>query len=272
MVLAHERLVGDGEPEQWMLFLHGILGRRANWRSFARKLLAKRPGWGAVLVDLRDHGESQGLSGERTVAAAGADLVGLVSEIERDSARVAGILGHSFGGKVAIAGAAELRASGCPLDELWIIDAPPGPRPETREPLTAQVFAALGGLPDRFASRTAFVEALGAAGISKMTAQWLATNLVGSNESGWVFGLDLAKLRLLIADFLVVDTWPILEVEARLGCAVNLVVAERSDAVSGSERERAEAANAAGTITLHEVPRAGHWVHVENPAGLLEVF
>lgn len=272
MVLAHERLTGSAAPQQWMLFLHGILGRRANWRSFARKLVERRPGWGAVLVDLRDHGESQGLPGERTVAAAGADLVELSAALAQDGAAVAGILGHSFGGKVAITGAAELRAADRAIDELWVIDAPPGPRPQTREPLTAQVFEALEQLPERFDARTDFVAALGERGISKMTAQWLATNLERRDDDAWVFGLDLAKLRALIDDFLRADTWPIVEAEARSGCAVHLVVAARSEAVSGRERERAEAAARAGILELHEVADAGHWVHVENPDGLLALF
>src|SRR5690606_41911913 len=71
MLLAHEFVAspagggaregaGEGAREnpRWMLFLHGILGRRSNWRSFSRRWVAARPGWGAVLVDLRGHGDS----------------------------------------------------------------------------------------------------------------------------------------------------------------------------------------------------------------------
>src|SRR5438045_3613951 len=44
-----------------MLFLHGIFGTGGNWRTIARRWVALRPTWGAVLVDLRMHGRSQGL-------------------------------------------------------------------------------------------------------------------------------------------------------------------------------------------------------------------
>ena len=50
--------VGERPPQKWLLFLHGILGSGANWRSFARKILEPRPHWGALLVDLRMHGQS----------------------------------------------------------------------------------------------------------------------------------------------------------------------------------------------------------------------
>ena len=119
----------SGKAEKWMVFLHGILGSGANWRSFARRWVQGRKGWGAVLVDLRDHGDSRGLPGPHTVAAAGADLVALAEAVtQARGGRVAAVLGHSFGGKVAIAAAEQLRAAGHELDELWIIDAPPGPR------------------------------------------------------------------------------------------------------------------------------------------------
>jgi esterase len=282
-ILAHELVVTDApepRPDRWMLFLHGILGRRANWRSFARKWLAARKdrgdgGWGAVLVDLRDHGDSQGLAGERTIVAAGADLVELAAELTAaHGARVAGIVGHSFGGKVAIAGAAQLREAGQGLDELWVIDAPPGPRPNPRDIGTERIFAVLQGLPGRFDDRGQFTATLIAAGITKPTAQWLATNLVEdpASEPSWRFGPDLARLRALLDDFKVVDLWPTLEAEAAAGVAVALVLGERSEAVVDDQREYADTLAAAGQIAVEVIPDAGHWVHTDNPEALLSVL
>src|SRR5688500_12574158 len=48
----------DAKPSRWLLFLHGLLGSGANWRSFARRLVEAHPSWGAVTVDLRLHGAS----------------------------------------------------------------------------------------------------------------------------------------------------------------------------------------------------------------------
>lgn len=271
MLLAHELVIPEGPaPARWMLFLHGILGRRSNWRSFARRWVQARPGWGAVLVDLRDHGDSQGLAGPRTVAAAGADVAALAEAVtEQRGGRVAGVLGHSFGGKVAIAAAEQLRAGGHPLEELWIIDAPPGPRTQPRDRTTERVFEVLEGLPDRFASRSELIEGLVAKGIVRSVAQWLATNLIETDDGRWRFGLPLARLRALLEDFARVDLWPIVEAEAEAGARVTLVLGGRSEAVFGEQRERAEALAGDGRLALEIIEGAGHWVHVDRPDALL---
>jgi esterase len=275
MLLAHELVTAEdgGTPERWMLFLHGILGRRVNWRSLARRWVQSRPGWGAVLVDLRDHGDSQGLPGPRTVATAGADLVPLTEAvIETRGGRVAGVLGHSFGGKVAIAAAEQLRAAGHPLDELWIIDAPPGPRTQPRDRTSDRTFELLESLPARFASRSEFIDAVVAGGLARSIAQWLATNLVETGDGDWRLGLELERLRALLRDFSQIDLWPIVEAEADAGTRVALVLGGRSEAVFGEEREHAEALAAAGLITLEIIEGAGHWVHVDRPDALLAVL
>jgi esterase len=270
-MLAHELHVGAAPTERWMIFLHGILGRRANWRSFARRWLERMPSWGAVLVDLRLHGDSQAIPGPHDLAAASADVVELARTIAIEQGPVAALLGHSFGGKVAIEVADGLRAEGRSLERLWIIDAPPGPRTEPRDRTTEQVFARLAALPESFAERREFVDALVEAGIARSVAQWLATNLV-ETEDRWRFALDLPALRELLDDFMVVDAWPALERVAAAGTRVALVLGGASQAVFGEQRERADQLARAGVIDVIEIPGAGHWVHVDQPAALLEVL
>lgn len=272
-MLAHERVTSDEPPERWMLFLHGILGRRANWRSFARSYVARRPTWGAVLVDLREHGESLGLPGPHTVEAAGEDLVELAaSVVAAHGGRVGGVLGHSFGGKVAIVGASRLRAVGEGVDELWILDAPVGPRTQPRDLTTERVFETLAGFPPTFESRSAFIDAVIAAGVARSVAQWLATNLVANESGGWRFALALEHLVALLEDFKRVDLWPLVDAEARAGARVSLVLGGRSEAVFGAELEQASRRARAGLLDVHTVADAGHWLHVDNPAGLLDVL
>src|SRR5690242_5162179 len=84
-------------PDGWIVFLHGILGSGANWRTFARQIVAERPEMGALLVDLRLHGESPGFPPPHTVEAAARDVAEALPDIP---GRTRAILGHSFGGKV----------------------------------------------------------------------------------------------------------------------------------------------------------------------------
>jgi pimeloyl-ACP methyl ester carboxylesterase len=257
-----------------MLVLHGILGRRANWRSFARTWVGLRAGWGAILVDLREHGESVGMPGPATVAAAGADLVPLTKAVlDGHGGVLGGVLGHSFGGKVAIVGAAVLREAGLAARELWVLDAPPGARLEAERgrSITAHVFEVLEGLPPAFEDRRDFVAQLVAEDIDRRTAQWLATNLIAAGPT-WRFGLDLGRLRELIEDFAAIDLWPTLEAEVDAGLRAALVLGGRSRAVGEADRGRAEAMAAAGRLDLEILDRAGHWLHVDDPQGLLELL
>jgi pimeloyl-ACP methyl ester carboxylesterase len=272
-MLAYEIHEGAAPSERWIVFLHGILGRRANWRSFARRLLTLAPGCGALLVDLRLHGDSQALPGPHTLAAASADVVELLDSLAAArSLELGALLGHSFGGKLAIGVADQLVARGVGLERLWVVDAPPGPRTQARDRTTELVFERLGQLPPRFAERREFVDALVEGGIALAVAQWLATNLVEDPRGGWAFALDLAALRSLLDDFMVVDAWPALERVAAAGTAVELVLGGNSQAVFGEQRERAETMDAAGRLGLHVIAGAGHWVHVDRPAELLELL
>ena len=149
-------------PAAWMLVAHGIFGSGANWRTFARRLSSECPEWGFVLVDLRGHGLTQQAPPPNTIAAAADDLIRLEARLRepaegRPPLRIAGISGHSFGGKVALAYIA--RRTGAPLDQAWVLDANPGARSEAPGgDSTARVLGALELMPDRIASREHFIE------------------------------------------------------------------------------------------------------------------
>ncbi|MBW2548093.1 MAG: alpha/beta fold hydrolase, partial [Deltaproteobacteria bacterium] len=152
-MLAHSIVTARStDPEQYMLFLHGILGTRANWRGIARTFVEARPAWGAVLVDLREHGDSLGMPTPHTVSAAATD----VAELERFlDVPVGGALGHSFGGKVVLEW---LRSRQGVRTEAWTIDSSPSPSAANRDTTaTAEVMRTLENLPRHWVSREAFV-------------------------------------------------------------------------------------------------------------------
>src|SRR5688572_17676276 len=94
-LLSHTRVTGAGAaPERWLLMLHGIYGSGRNWGTIARRLVEARPEWGVLLVDLRNHGGSQGFPPPHTLQASAADVDRLVEALDFHGAAV---LGHSFG-------------------------------------------------------------------------------------------------------------------------------------------------------------------------------
>jgi pimeloyl-ACP methyl ester carboxylesterase len=262
---AHSLVVGDtGRPDRWMLLLHGMLGSGANWRSFARRLAAATPTWGFVLVDLRMHGASQGAPPPHTIAAAADDLVRLGDALQLT---VAGVLGHSFGGKVALAYAATRTAR---LEQAWVLDASPGPRPSGASTVEG-VIALLRRLPQPYRSREAFVGAVVAEGHARSFAEWLAMNC-RQDDDGLRLRLDLDAIGALLADHLATDLWPTLERVAGAR-GFDVVVGERSDVFDASDRARLEALAAREPrVKMHLVRGAGHWVHVDAPEALFALI
>ncbi|MCA9529300.1 MAG: alpha/beta fold hydrolase [Myxococcales bacterium] len=265
-------------PARWMVFLHGILGTRANWRTIARRFCEARPEWGAVLVDLREHGDSLGFPPPHTVAACAADLDDLATALASGGSgagdapgdvRIAGALGHSFGGKVALAWAQRRDARGEPLDALWLIDSCPGPRPlrESDEPL--RVLSLLERLSFPMADLATFKRAVIDAGFSEPLAAWLALNLERLPSGERALAIDPSAIRALLEDYGHLDLWPAFEHPPRAS-VYHAVVAGRSDVYAPSDLERARRAAAADPhVRVDLIPEAGHSIHVDAPGTLL---
>lgn len=249
---------------RWLFVLHGILGSGQNFRGLVRQLIASRPRWGAVLVDLRMHGRSLDRPPPHTLRSAAEDLRELAAQLPGEPAAV---LGHSFGGKVA-ATYASLLPEGA-LEHVWILDSPLGARPDGLGPgpgseTTQQVLTLLDRAPTTFASRTAFIEHVTSQGQSAAIGQWLAMNLRRTDE-GFRFTLDLDAIRALLDDYYGADLWPWLE---STRTPTSLVLGADSEVWSAAQRQRAEAvAQSHAHVELRVVPRARHWLHVDNPEG-----
>lgn len=260
-MLAHD-ILGDPQAPSAVVFCHGILGSGRNWRGFARRLLAGLDGqWCAVLVDLRNHGDSHGLAGPHNVAACAADLSALSRELRPFDA----VVGHSFGGKVALAYTAALPEA---LSLSWILDADPGPL-EREDPATHEVprvIAALRQIPLPLDRREDVLEHLLAAGFSEGLSRWMTTNLRRKGD-GLVWRFDLDAVEQMIGDYFRQDLWDTLEVPIA-DLDIHLVRAAQSERWDDAMAARAESSFA----TLHTLPDAGHWLHVDNPDGLLSMM
>lgn len=240
--------------------LHGIYGRGRNWQAVARALVASRPEYACWLVDLPHHGESGPGAYTDTIAGLAADVRAWLdwNRITADA-----ILGHSYGGKIALA-----MASAAPENALtiWVIDS----TPETKMPSGSAwtMLDLIRRLPARFATRDEAIDALVGGGVAFGVAQWMSTNLV-RRDDGFVWRLDFDVMERLLRDFFVTDLWRAIE-QPGPGHQIHFLKASDSSAISTEAVARIEAA--AGTQVHLHVRTGGHWIHAESPAVVTELL
>lgn len=258
-------LVGEPTASKLGLVLHGALGSGNNLRSLALKLSKQRPEYRFCLVDLRHHGESQGAPPPNTLAACASDLAALIAELGQEPEVIAG---HSFGGKTALMFASLFPGR---VRQLWILDSNPGSQEPSNANEVIRVIQAVRATTTPAADRAPVIAELMAQGLSSGTANWLATNLQRASE-GFVWRFNLDAIYELMLDYFAVDLWPVLESGAG-DSDYRVVVAERSDRWAPENRARLQAlVESTPQAKLHIVPNAGHWLHVDNPAFLLELM
>ncbi|HRI70340.1 MAG TPA: alpha/beta hydrolase, partial [Polyangium sp.] len=255
----------DSKPTRYMFVLHGIFGSGGNFRTFIRRLADTCPNWGFVLVDLRGHGQSLGAPPPHTVESAAQDLVHLGTHLGLE---IRGVMGHSFGGKVALA-YAELRQD--ELDEVWVLDSTPSVRIDGMKNVGAgHVLDTLDALPERFPSREFFFEHMTASGMNRGEIEWLAMN-VRRDGDAFRFRLDLKTIRALLEDYFTRDLWgPVERSDARR--RMGFVIGGRSVTVNETDRARlSKLAETSPRLELHALEHADHWVHVDDPEGLFRI-
>lgn len=281
-ILAHDVVAGSQARGDVAVFAHGILGSRSNWKGFARRFLELHPTYSCLLVDLRNHGESHGFAGPHTVQAAASDVDALLKHLEITPTI---LIGHSWGGKTMLALA--LR-EGCQAKRCVVVDAPPGirtfgqPRPDGAPSSKAAaeveyVVDVISTLPPGLArDRKDLVASLTARGLSNAIAQWMTTNLTPLDTPlpdgrAFRFKFDLPAVREMLADFGQLNLWP--QIATHTGTPALLMVrGGRSDRWSPDERQHLEAAVKNGQMKDVVLDRAGHWVHTDDPEGLLSAI
>ncbi len=237
-----------GSGPRRALIVHGILGSGRNWRTISRKLASALPEWHFITVDLRNHGDSHGFGGPHDLRACAADLASLQPEL---------IVGHSFGGKVALA---SLRDHGVP--EVWVLDALPGPLAGPSD--VEEVIRALREVPLPLARREDLARHLP---LSPSLVAWMTTNLRSTPE-GLVWRFDLDAVQEMMRSYWETDFWPLVESTT---ASVTFVRALRNERWTPAVLERFEALPPWSPVRLLELD-AGHWLHADDPEGLVALL
>ncbi|MFB4203285.1 Esterase YbfF [wastewater metagenome] len=242
IIELHREVSGEGAP---LVLLHGLYGSGANWRRYARRWSRDHR---VIVPDLRNHGRSPH-SGRMDYPAMAADVARM---LEAETEGPAVVLGHSMGGKVAMALALTRPAL---VRGLIVADIAPVAYADNDHDAIIAAMQAVE-LAD-VGSRSDADRQLAARIDSQAIRQFLLTNLERA-DGGWDWRLPLAILRRALPDIL---GWPALD--GRWDGPALFVHGGRSPYVDDDGRRAI-----AGYFPNHEVetlPEAGHWLHVEAP-------
>ncbi|HYP45070.1 MAG TPA: alpha/beta fold hydrolase [Propionibacteriaceae bacterium] len=249
----HSIQLGESGPR--IAFCHGLFGQGKNWTSIAKSLSTE---FRCTLVDLPNHGRS-GWTDDVSYTSAGDQLAGLLRRMAPGESYT--VVGHSMGGKVAMA-MALLHPS--LVRRLCVVDI----APVSYRGLSsfADYVRGMRALPlDTLADRTTADRLLQNDIPDPVVRSFLLQNL-RREDTGWRWQQNLSVLGDHLDDL---ASWPELDVDPYPGPTLW---------VAGGESTYVAPAHAPAMraqfpkVQLVTIKRAGHWVHAEQPAVFVDLL
>ena len=239
--------VGSGPP---LLILHGLFGSSGNWRGVALRLASTHT---VHSVDLRNHGASPWAD-----AMGYAEMADDVLQVcDRLRLKSPAVMGHSMGGKVAMAMALRHPQR---VGRLIVVDIAPVSYADTLTPFAeamrgADVMAA--------ASRAEVRRRLEQKAPDPEVVPFLMQNLVARNDHfDWrlnLVGIGQAMPQLC--------AFPSALLGLRFDGPVTVIAGQDSDYVVGHDRAAFEPMFS--RVEFEVIENAGHWVHADQPGAFL---
>ena len=289
---------GADIERQTTVVLHGLLGNGRNLRTFVNTLFKRvvqeqerRDPEALIehqvlLMDLRHHGHTHAdgkyiPSTPDTLENCAKDVFETLSayDVGNENGRPLRIIGHSLGGKVALA-AAQV-ASENKLEQpcqVWTLDSFPFSFDEThsRNALgVLKILETIEGIVQPLESREELYEILDSFGFQKNLQDWLGSNLVGNPEDGYVWNFHLPGAFNLYRDYSKADFTEFLRQKTDHSFGIVRALLSRGwDETSIARLEQlGRASKEKGHNThVYELDKAGHWLHAQNPQGLVDLM
>lgn len=241
--LLHHEISGSGPP---LVILHGLFGNSDNFRSIA---LHMERHFQIIRFDLPGHGKSDSLSELTLEAMAEAVLQNLPGIVNEPYA----LLGHSLGGKVAMAMAGQVTTPS--IKQLIVVDIAPRVYP----PHHGSIFDALSSLPlseikSRSEADTFLREAIPDAGIRGFLLKSLARN--ADKQLHWEFDLST-----LMDSYSSIRQIP--QIEQTIEIPTLFIKGGDSDYLLASDEPAIR--THFSSPQLKAISGAGHWPHAEKP-------
>ena len=240
--------VGSGPP---LLVLHGLFGSCSNWRSVARHLAGTHT---VHSVDLRNHGASPWADSMDYTEMAD-DVLQLIDRLELKRPAV---LGHSMGGKAAMALALRYPKR---VSRLLVVDIAPVSYADTLTPFAlamrrADVLAA----PSRVEVQARLQQAVPDPGV----VPFLMQNLVMHNDHfDWrinLLGISAAMPQL--------RGFPSRLLGARFDGPLTVIAGANSAYVT--QLDGADFEPMFSQVEIEVLRDAGHWVHADQPEAFVK--
>lgn len=265
MSTLHTTPIDKVSTSSSVVYLHGLLGNGKNLKTMATKF-----GAGGVLMDLRGHGQSSSGESPHSFENCAKDVLDTAAGISPVTKTV---VGHSFGGRVAL----ECAVQAPTVKSTWLLDTVPGLANDSVEKVIAAVqLVDPSGYNDRKEIAKVLQEEQQ---LDVGLAQWLTSSMVKSaNGEGWAYGFDVNVVNDLMPEFGSQDF---------MGKLQHVVLSEEGEAqtvhlVRGGKntgwtvdlisklQNLSNRSN--GRFYVHTLPKAGHWVHVDDLPGLVNLW
>ena len=237
----HVLEAGDGPA---VALLHGLFGRAQNLGTLARRLA---PHYRVLSIDLRNHGASPHVAGMTYEALAG-DVLETLADA---GALPASLLGHSMGGKTAMAAALLAPAE---VKSLLVADIAPVPYAHRNSAVGAAMLAIPLDRPMRRADADAALrDAVPDAGVRSFLLQ----NFLPGAAPAWRIGL--ANIANALPD---IEGWPDFSPRTYAGPTLfvrgglsDYVLPEYAPVMTKLFR----------APDIRKIADAGHWLHADRP-------
>lgn len=243
----------EGAAGPVVVILHGLLGSSANWRGIARKLGETHR---VYSLDLRNHGASPHVD-TMSYPAMADDVRAFLDDHAIDAATV---VGHSMGGKTAMAFALDAPAR---VRRLVVVDIAPTVSHHDHGP----TLAAMASLDLHRVARRADAEAMLAASIPDAAMRMFVLQNLASSETGFAWRINLAGIATSMPALL---DFPVDPAARPYPGPARFLRGADSDYVGPGDETAIRALFPRAEIVTIE--GAGHWVHAEQPARFLEAL
>ncbi len=245
-MILNANQAGEGPP---VVLLHGLFGAGRNFGAVQRALA---PRFRVVALDMRNHGDSPHDPDMRYLTQA-EDVRETMRALEIDKAA---IVGHSMGGKAAMAMALRWPES---VARLLVADIAPVNYQHGNKAITE----AMASIPMTSSLTRQEADAALAASVPRADIRaFLLQNLRLGRSPHWRIGL--AEIAAALPDL---EGW--IDVPSSYAGPSVFVTGANSDYVLPEHRPIIRARFPAARFVA--IKNAGHWVHADNPSGFLSV-